>query len=1242
MELRAEGTQAINEMRKVGESARAMADKAVAASQREVAAAKESAAQAKASADAKVAAADAAAKAQAEAADRTAVARKAAAEQEQRSIAEINKALAEGTVTAQEAAQEQAAAAEKAAAAISAAEKQEADAARASATAQREAATAVQASSDAEVRAYAAQGAASDAMLAKHRANAKSIVDASNVITGAAIAAAGIIGVKAIEEAAKFQKATELLVTAGGESQAQLGAVRTGIMGIAASTGTATDQLAEGMYVMEKAGYHGADGLKVLQAAAEGAKAENVDLSIMTQAVTDVLLDYGKGADQAVSVTNGLVAASGLAKTTMQDFASSMAAIIPTASTAGLSFAQVGGALATMTQHGESAQQSSQNLANLLTQLERPSNIASKAMQQMGIDVTDLSKNIGDENGGRGLLGTLQLMDKAIKDHMGSDGLVVQSTMQKSASATQDLHKIIAQMPPELAKLSNGFLDGSVSQTAYQKGFKSMGGSADALGNQFLSLAKSTLGVNDLIKSGNPALMTYTGMWNRMAGGITGARTALMLLMNNSQQFEDNIKAITEAEDKNGQHIATWAQTQATFAVQLDMTKQAAGNLGIELGTRLLPVAQQLMGGVTDLIHGFEQGNPVLLAAAGIIGGAMLISTANLGIKMATTAASTVKDVIGIGKAVTTMASQFHMGFATAGTDAEVASTKMSKFGGAVKGAIPAATGLGAALAAAGVGLQIVGANSSIASIDMDKLQKAMADFSIQGDKAGVEEMNRQFQTWNTILGSSTSNISDLDGAVASLTHRDFSATINDWADNALQPLVGWMGIGKSEAGQLDDRFKAMGDTLGKMVNNGAADTAAKTFDQLADKFVKNGKSAQDALNTMPAYTQALKDSAAAAGVQLSDQELLEYAMGRVPQKMRDAATATGDYVDAAGKIQPITPELQKSLDAAGVSADGLVTDLDKVRSGMEADGLAVVNARDAQSKMNQSMDDAKKSMDDFVAAGHKVGEGLNANKTDFDLTTDAGRQLNDKYEAVMKSGLDYANSIKGTGVDAQKQVQDALSKTYDNLVSSGQQMGLSQKASEDLARSVMGIPPSVDIHTWMDDFARKKAADTAAAVNSIPGQKTVIVDVQVNNQGALDPGQYADAQRQAQSSGHWVAEANGGLIHAFAVGGPVGFAEGGTFFGSGPVVGPGTSTSDSVPAVLSNGEFVVRAASVRKYGHAFMEMVNSGSLPTHSGSPAYGAAPAGGGQSVTVYATTNASPHQIASEVGWALRNQN
>ena len=47
-----------------------------------------------------------------------------------------------------------------------------------------------------------------------------------------------------------------------------------------------------------------------------------------------------------------------------------------------------------------------------------------------------------------------------------------------------------------------------------------------------------------------------------------------------------------------------------------------------------------------------------------------------------------------------------------------------------------------------------------------------------------------------------------------------------------------------------------------------------------------------------------------------------------------------------------------------------------------------------------------------------------------------------------------------------------------------------------------------------------------------------------------------------------------------------------------GHISGPGTSTSDSIPAMLSDGEFVMRASAVSKYGKGFMQALNTGKIP--------------------------------------------
>src|SRR5206468_3484451 len=104
--------------------------------------------------------------------------------------------------------------------------------------------------------------------------------------------------------AADFQQQTNILVTAAGESSKSLDHVRKGILDIARETGTSWKTLTDGMYGVEKAGFRDADALKILRAAAQGAREEGADLKTVTGSLTSALLDYHLGADQSVVVTN--------------------------------------------------------------------------------------------------------------------------------------------------------------------------------------------------------------------------------------------------------------------------------------------------------------------------------------------------------------------------------------------------------------------------------------------------------------------------------------------------------------------------------------------------------------------------------------------------------------------------------------------------------------------------------------------------------------------------------------------------------------------------------------------------------------------------------------------------------------------------------------------------------------------------------------------------------------------------
>lgn len=50
-----------------------------------------------------------------------------------------------------------------------------------------------------------------------------------------------------------------------------------------------------------------------------------------------------------------------------------------------------------------------------------------------------------------------------------------------------------------------------------------------------------------------------------------------------------------------------------------------------------------------------------------------------------------------------------------------------------------------------------------------------------------------------------------------------------------------------------------------------------------------------------------------------------------------------------------------------------------------------------------------------------------------------------------------------------------------------------------------------------------------------------------------------------------------------------------------GYISGPGTATSDSIPAMLSNGEYVLRSSAVDRIGVGVLNAMNAGAMPRFS-----------------------------------------
>jgi len=102
---------------------------------------------------------------------------------------------------------------------------------------------------------------------------------------GLGLAAAAIF-VGSVYSAVEFEKQMELVHTQAGASQSEVEKLKGAVLAMAPAAGIGPTKLAEALFHVESVGYRGADAMKVLKSAADGAKVGNADLDSTTYALT--------------------------------------------------------------------------------------------------------------------------------------------------------------------------------------------------------------------------------------------------------------------------------------------------------------------------------------------------------------------------------------------------------------------------------------------------------------------------------------------------------------------------------------------------------------------------------------------------------------------------------------------------------------------------------------------------------------------------------------------------------------------------------------------------------------------------------------------------------------------------------------------------------------------------------------------------------------------------------------------
>jgi hypothetical protein len=292
---------------------------------------------------------------------------------------------------------------------------------------------------------------------------------------------------------------------------------------------------------------------------------------------------------------------------------------------------------------------------------------------------------------------------------------------------------------------------------------------------------------------------------------------------------------------------------------------------------------------------------------------------------------------------------------------------------------------------------------------------------------------------------------------------------------------------------------------------------------------------------------------------------------------------------------------------------DGATKSGNKNRASVDAQTKAVSALDKALRGLNGGVLGVEQAHNRFLDTLHAVDQALHDNGRTLDRTTPKGRANREALASSATAALQYVNALKQTKAP-QAELDHALSQARERLVDEATQFLGSRKAAEKYVTTILGIPPTKE--TRIDAKIDKAEANVAKIKRELQDPnltKTRRAKLEAEKKQA----EHAIAVLKAKLfqithkdytvtvRGRYYFTRPPGFIGPVVPHGATGgmfdgrgfkrYAGGGGVDPSGLVYGPGTGTSDSVPAMLSDGEYVIKKARVDQYGRGTFDAYNSG-----------------------------------------------
>lgn len=342
---------------------------------------------------------------------------------------------------------------------------------------------------------------------------AKTAKIAGAAMTGAAV----LMGVNAFKAASSYDtlsRATNQMLKLNDDAFTQM---KEDVRALSIEVGKDANEMQEAMYTVASAGFRGAESMKVLRVVGEAATAGLADASQVTKTLTKAMNIFGMEGDEAREAMDKMFGIVDAGLLNFEELASSFPRAATQAKTLGVSFDEVGAALATITKTAGSTEQAATAINGVFTQLVKPSTQLTKVLNDWGyesgqaaveaIGLTGILGKLKDEYGNnttalgemfpnvRALMALFPLLGEGAEDYSNALDVIGEST-----NMTSDYFEDMAEGPG--FKLNQAMLVWK----------DTMIGLGDTFAPMIEKIAKWVSANQDLIKSLVPTIFKITAI----------------------------------------------------------------------------------------------------------------------------------------------------------------------------------------------------------------------------------------------------------------------------------------------------------------------------------------------------------------------------------------------------------------------------------------------------------------------------------------------------------------------------------------------------------------------------------------------------------------------------------------------------------------------------------------------------------------------------------------------------------